>query len=174
MHGPNVIRRFPGADAPALRAHQHPAPRQYHQLKPILSPGAPNDPALVRQHRSRPPRARPDGLSRSPGGQPAPGTPRCTSYACPTYGQPSRRTSGPTSQVSTARGQSHKAAALAAAGCAAALALAGPASAEKYNRHFAQDCPQPYSQNCSPQPSVNAATNGPSFVPFTADGNPPP
>src|SRR3981081_68124 len=66
-----------------------------------------------------------------------------------------------------------KAAALAAAGCAAALALAGPASAEKYNRHFAQDCPQPYSQNCSPQPSVNVATKGPLFVTFTADGNPP-
>ena len=66
-----------------------------------------------------------------------------------------------------------KAAALAAAGCAAALALAGPASAEKYNRHFAQACPQPYSQNCSPQPSVNVATKGPLFVTFTADGNPP-
>jgi hypothetical protein len=66
-----------------------------------------------------------------------------------------------------------KAAALAAAGCAAALALAGPASAEKYDRHFAQDCPPPFSQNCSPQPSVNVATKGPLFVTFTADGNPP-
>ena len=63
-----------------------------------------------------------------------------------------------------------KAAALAAAGCAAALALAGPASAEKYGWHFAQDCPQPFSQNCSPQPGVNVATKGPLFVTFTADG----
>src|ERR1700737_4007366 len=107
MHGPNAIQHSPGEDAPALRVHQHQAPRQYHQPRPILSPGAPNDPALVRRHRSQPPRAQPAGQSRSPGGQPAPGTPGGTSYACPTYGQPSRRTSGPTSQVSTLKGQPH-------------------------------------------------------------------
>ena len=60
----------------------------------------------------------------------------------------------------------------AAAGCTA-LALAGPALAAKYDRHLAQDCPQPYSQNCSPQPGMNVSTSGPLFVTFTADGNPP-
>jgi hypothetical protein len=55
----------------------------------------------------------------------------------------------------------------------AALALAGPASAAKYDRHFAQDCPQPFSQNCSPQQGLTVGTNGPLFVTFTADGNPP-
>jgi hypothetical protein len=35
----------------------------------------------------------------------APETPGCTSYACPTCGQPSRRTSGPTSRVSALKGQ---------------------------------------------------------------------
>ena len=106
MHGPNAIRHPPDADASALRAHQHQAPRQHHQPRTILSPGAPTGPALVRRHRSRPPRAPPAGQSRSPGGQPAPGTPGCTSDACPTYRQPSRRARSPTNQVSTNRGQS--------------------------------------------------------------------
>jgi hypothetical protein len=70
-------------------------------------PEAPNDPTLVHRHRSRPPREPPVGPSRSPGGLLAPETPGCTSDACPTYGQPSRSTSGPTGQVSTIRGQSH-------------------------------------------------------------------
>jgi len=51
-HGPNVIRRSLGADAPALRAHQHQAPRQYRHPRPLLSPGAPNTPTLVHRHRS--------------------------------------------------------------------------------------------------------------------------
>src|SRR6185369_15713816 len=106
-HGPNVIRRFHGASAPTLRVHQHPAPRQYRQPRPLGVGGAPTAPALVHQHRSRRLHEPPDDRSRSPGGQPAPETPGCTSYACPTYGHPSRGTSSPTSQVSTIRGQPH-------------------------------------------------------------------
>jgi hypothetical protein len=60
----------------------------------------------------------------------------------------------------------------AAAGCTA-LALASPASAEQYTKHIAQDCPQPYSQNCSPRQGLSVTTTGPLFVTFTADGNPP-
>src|SRR6185369_11460692 len=104
-HGPNVIRRFHGASAPTLRVHQHPAPRQYRQPRPLGVGGAPTAPALVHPHRSRRPHEPPADRSRSPGGQPAPETPGCTSYACPTYGHPSRGTSSPTSQVSTIRGQ---------------------------------------------------------------------
>lgn len=67
-----------------------------------------------------------------------------------------------------------KTAVLATAGCAAALALAGPASAGVYDKHLAQDCPQPYSQHCSPSPGVAIqTTTGNLFVTFTADGNPP-
>src|SRR6185369_14211984 len=106
-HGPNVIRRFHGASAPTLRVHQHPAPRQYRQPRPLGVGGAPTAPALVHQHRSRRPHEPPADRSRSPGGQPAPETPGCTSYACPTYRHPSRGTSSPTSQVSTIRGQPH-------------------------------------------------------------------
>ncbi|MDT5346893.1 MAG: hypothetical protein QOH91_180 [Mycobacterium sp.] len=61
---------------------------------------------------------------------------------------------------------------VAAAGCTA-LALASPASAEVYDKHLAQDCPQPYSQNCSPRQGLTVTTSGPLFVTFTADGNPP-
>jgi hypothetical protein len=63
--------------------------------------------------------------------------------------------------------------AVVAAGAGIALALAGPASAAEYNKHLAQDCPQPYSQKCSPRPGMNVSTHGPLFVTFTADGNPP-
>ena len=49
--------------------------------------GAPNDPALVHQHRSPRPHARPDGQPRSPGAS-CSGTPGCTSDACPTDRQP--------------------------------------------------------------------------------------
>ena len=103
-HGPNVIRRFP-AQTLQLCAFISIEHRASIASRGRSVPGAPNDPALVHRHRSRPPHAPPAGQSRSPGGQPAPGTPGCTSYACPTYGQPSRRTSSPTSQVSTIRGQ---------------------------------------------------------------------
>ncbi|MGV0654518.1 hypothetical protein ABQE48_11645 [Mycolicibacterium thermoresistibile] len=65
------------------------------------------------------------------------------------------------------------AAAAAAAAAGAALALAGPASAGKFDKHLAVDCPQPYSQNCPPRAGMTANTNGPLFVTFTADGNPP-
>lgn len=54
-----------------------------------------------------------------------------------------------------------------------ALALASPASAGKFDKHLAVDCPQPYSQNCSPKAGMTAYTNGPLFVTYTADGNPP-
>jgi hypothetical protein len=62
---------------------------------------ASNDRPLVRRHRSRPPRGPPDGPSRSPGRQNSRAPLRM-----PTYGQPARGTSDPTSQVDTFRGQS--------------------------------------------------------------------
>jgi hypothetical protein len=62
---------------------------------------------------------------------------------------------------------------LAAAGCATALMLASPASAKKFTDHVAVDCPQPYTQNCSPRKNFNYTTTGPLFFSFTADGNPP-
>lgn len=65
-------------------------------------------------------------------------------------------------------------AALVAAAGFAAVALAGPASAQKTDRHLAVDCPQPFSQNCARlSPGVVATTTGPLFVSFTADTNPP-
>src|SRR6201998_2841524 len=103
--GPNVIRHFHGAGAPARRAHQHLTPRQYHQPTRPGVGGAPNARALVPRHQSRPPHEPPDGRSQSPGGQPAPETLGCSCDACPTCGHPSRGTSSPTSQVSTIRGQ---------------------------------------------------------------------
>ena len=57
-HGPNVIRRSPGADARAPRVHQHQAPRQYHRRWPLRGLGAPNALAIAHRHRSRPPHAR--------------------------------------------------------------------------------------------------------------------
>src|ERR1700739_101385 len=40
-HGPHVIRRFLGADAPALCVHRHQAPGQYRQPRPLGVEGAP-------------------------------------------------------------------------------------------------------------------------------------
>jgi hypothetical protein len=63
----------------------------------VNAPGLQLGPAELNQVRHR---------SQSPSGQPAPGTPGCTFDACPTYGQPSRRTIP--SQVSTITGQPHR------------------------------------------------------------------
>ena len=61
----------------------------------------------------------------------------------------------------------------AATGCGA-LALASPAAAEKLDKHLAVDCPQPYSQTCSPRQGLSVTTSTGTFlVTFTADGNPP-
>lgn len=60
----------------------------------------------------------------------------------------------------------------AAIGCSA-LALAPPAAAAKLNKHLAVDCPQPYSQTCSPKQGLSVTTAGPLYAVFTADGNPP-
>ena len=68
MHGPNVIRHSHGADAPAPRVHRHQAPEQYRQLRPLGVEGAPNDPTLVRVHRSRPQHEPPADRSRSQAG----------------------------------------------------------------------------------------------------------
>src|SRR3982074_2941673 len=54
-----------------------------------------------------------------------------------------------------------------------ALALASPASASKFDKHLAQDCPQPYTQNCPPRQGMTDYPECPLFVTFTADGNPP-
>jgi hypothetical protein len=65
-------------------------------------------------------------------------------------------------------------AALAAATTCSAVALASPAAAEKLDKHLAVDCPQPYSQTCSPRQGLSVTTSGGTFlVTFTADGNPP-
>jgi hypothetical protein len=59
---------------------------------------------------------------------------------------------------------------LAAAAGLAALALAGPASAQTYTQHLAVDCPQPYSQKCSPRQGITVgASSTPYYVRFTAD-----
>lgn len=58
------------------------------------------------------------------------------------------------------------------AGCTA-LALASPASAGKFNRHLAVNCPAPFSQSCPPRSGLNVSTTGNLFVTFTADPNPP-
>lgn len=63
--------------------------------------------------------------------------------------------------------------ALAAAAVGTSLAVAGPASAGKFDEYLAVDCPQPYSQNCPVRDGMTAYTNGPLFVTFTADTNPP-
>jgi len=70
-HGPNVIRRSLGADAPALRAHQHQAPRQYRHRGHSFRQAHPT-PQRLFTDTARPPHAPPDGRSLSPGGQPAP------------------------------------------------------------------------------------------------------
>ncbi|MDT5340012.1 MAG: hypothetical protein QOD90_5517 [Mycobacterium sp.] len=65
-------------------------------------------------------------------------------------------------------------AALAAAVGCTALALASPASAQKTDRHYAVDCPQPFSQTCDKKTQgLSMPTTGPLFVSFTADPNPP-
>jgi hypothetical protein len=64
--------------------------------------------------------------------------------------------------------------ALAAATTCSAVALASPAAADELDKHLAVDCPQPYSQTCSPRQGLSVTTSGGTFlVTFTADGNPP-
>lgn len=48
-----------------------------------------------------------------------------------------------------------------------------PVSTTKFDKHLAVDCPQPYSQTCSPRQGMTVKTSGPLFVTYTADGNPP-
>lgn len=65
---------------------------------------------------------------------------------------------------------------IAAATVVPALALAGPASAQVYNEHLAVDCPQPFSQDCSPRQGYTVITSpgfNHLFATFTADPNPP-
>ena len=103
-HPPNVIRRSPGADAPAPRAHQHQAPSQYLQPTPLGVARRTQRPDTRSPTSISAATWPPDDRSQSPAGQPAPGTPGCTSCPCPTWGQPSRRASGPSSQVSLHQG----------------------------------------------------------------------
>jgi hypothetical protein len=49
---------------------------------------------------------------------------------------------------------------------------AGSGSAGSFDQHLAQDCPQPFSQNCAPRQGITVDTSGPLFVTFTADGPP--
>jgi hypothetical protein len=64
---------------------------------------------------------------------------------------------------------------VAAAAGFTALALASPASAEKFDKHLAVNCPQPFSQSCPPRSGlkVTALDYSGLFVTFTADPNPP-
>ncbi len=66
-------------------------------------------------------------------------------------------------------------AALAAATVCSAVAFASPAAAGVFDKHLAVDCPQPYSQTCTPQDGLSVTTTvlGPMIITFTADGNPP-
>ena len=41
-----------------------------------------------------------------------------------------------------------------------------------WERHLAIDCPQPFSQTCTPRQGVNVYSTGPVFALFTADGPP--
>jgi hypothetical protein len=67
-----------------------------------------------------------------------------------------------------------RAAVLAAATTCCAVALASPAAAEKLDKHLAVDCPQPYSQTCSPRQGLSVTTSTREILAtFTADGNPP-
>lgn len=51
-----------------------------------------------------------------------------------------------------------------------ALALASPASANTYTKFLAVDCPQPYSQTCTPRQGIQVGGSGtPYFIRFTAD-----
>jgi hypothetical protein len=55
-----------------------------------------------------------------------------------------------------------------------ALTLATSADAAIVDGHLAVDCPQPYSQTCTPRQGLSVkTTSGFLFVGFTADGNPP-
>jgi hypothetical protein len=49
---------------------------------------------------------------------------------------------------------------------------AGTAQPGSFDQHLAQDCPQPFSQQCAPRQGLTVSTNGPLFVTFTADGPP--
>jgi hypothetical protein len=100
---------------------------------------------------------------------------RCVAVPAPTekYNrQPNRKGMSMIPRICTYKAVASAAAVAVAAGFTA-LALASPASASKFDKHLAQDCPQPYSQNCPPRQGMTAYTNGPLFVAFTADGNPP-
>ncbi|SPM31830.1 hypothetical protein [Mycobacterium terramassiliense] len=51
-----------------------------------------------------------------------------------------------------------------------ALALASPASANTYTKFLAVDCPQPYSQTCTPRQGIQVGGSGtPYFITFTGD-----
>lgn len=62
---------------------------------------------------------------------------------------------------------------LAATAAGMALAFASPSSAAVYDKFLGVDCPQPFSQNCAVRQGLTVDTNGPLFVTFTADSNPP-
>jgi hypothetical protein len=59
---------------------------------------------------------------------------------------------------------------LVAAAAFAALALASPASAKDFTKFIAVDCPQPYSQVCSPRKGMTVdESSTPYYVRFTPD-----
>ncbi|WP_231639621.1 hypothetical protein [Mycobacterium sp. Marseille-P9652] len=48
--------------------------------------------------------------------------------------------------------------------------MASPASANTYTKHLAVDCPQPYSQTCTPRAGMQVGGSGtPYLITFTAD-----
>jgi hypothetical protein len=60
---------------------------------------------------------------------------------------------------------------IAAAVGVTALALASPASAEKYDKRIAVDCPQPYSQECNAVGGIDVPADGDLFVEFRGAPN---
>jgi hypothetical protein len=78
------------------------------------------------------------------------------------------------SRASGTRTAITRAAALGAAAGLGALGLASPATAATVSRHLAVDCPQPYSQTCTPRQGATITSSGPSLlIEFIADPNPP-
>jgi hypothetical protein len=49
---------------------------------------------------------------------------------------------------------------------------AGTPAPATFDQHLAQDCPQPFSQQCSPRQGINVSTSGPLFIMYTADAEP--
>lgn len=78
-----------------------------------------------------------------------------------------------TKNICTSRTVPTKIAALAAGTVCAAFAMASPATAEVFDKHLAVNCPPPFSQKCFQNAGIRVSTNGPLYVKFTADGNPP-